>query len=401
MRAAIELLRQLAAGELRIERTLCFVKTEALAQHQIEGRLPFNLATLAGLLDRMDSDFVTATRHSLKSDKRRRAWRSFVLRRQKAVVLVEELGVRVEFLEDQLQRLRREHQRAQLLQHSIESKNHETRSAEEIKYQQILRRSRHSFRGLDRRVALLEHHYQLYQNAKRELAERNLRLVVSVAKMHRQRGVPFLDLIQEGNAGLLRACEKFEYRRGFKFGTYATWWIRQGVMLALADQSRTIRVPRHVSSEINHVQRIVKDLIQENERQPDIDEVAKRSDMSPYEVESLLRTNSPVTSLEWKPGDDGVEFVELLNESNMASEIDEADRKSLRERIESALATLGYRDREILRLRFGLGDGCSYTLAEVASIFKLTRERVRQLEERAIRKLQLPIHSAELVGFID
>jgi RNA polymerase primary sigma factor len=231
--------------------------------------------------------------------------------------------------------------------------------------------------------------------------EANLRLVVAMAKKYRSRGVPFIDLIQEGNAGLMRAVEKFEYRRGFKFCTYATWWIRQAIARAIADQSRTIRVPAHVAPKVNRVRTAYADLCQRLGRDPTIEEVAVGADTTVDEARQMLRVNSLPASLHLPIGaDDETEFGELLPDDPERQPEEEADLSMLRDRLDQALQRLSWREREILRLRFGLGDGYNYTLEQVAYIFQVTRERIRQIEKRAIDKLQQPTSIAELVGFL-
>ena len=244
--------------------------------------------------------------------------------------------------------------------------------------------------------------YAHYQDGKKRLSEANLRLVVSIVKKYRHRGVGFLDLIQEGNAGLMRAVEKFEYRRGFKFSTYATWWIRQAITRAIADQSRTIRVPVHMGSAISHVARTYHQLVQELGRQPSVEETADRAALPIEECRQLLTMKRRLTSLDDAIGksEDSV-LSDFLVENNELSPDEDAGREMLRSRIRRLMKTLSYREREIINLRFGLGDGYNYTLEEVAHIFQVTRERIRQLEDRAIRKLRDPSRSAELVGFLD
>jgi RNA polymerase primary sigma factor len=256
--------------------------------------------------------------------------------------------------------------------------------------------------SLRNRVRYLKSVYAQYQRAKRGLSEGNLRLVVSIAKKYRNRGLSFLDLIQEGNAGLMRAVDKFEYRRGFKFCTYATWWIRQAITRAVADQSRTIRIPVHMVETMSRVRNVSRALLQRLGREPTIEETAKAAGCSVYEARRVLAMSRYPISLDRPVGNsEDSHFGDLLPDSGAESPAIGAAQEMLRTRISKVLKTLSYREREIIKLRYGLGDGYSYTLEEVGHIFKVTRERIRQIEAKAVRKLQQPSRSAELSGFLD
>jgi RNA polymerase primary sigma factor len=256
--------------------------------------------------------------------------------------------------------------------------------------------------SLRNRVRILKHVYSEYQQAKRELSEGNLRLVVSIAKKYRNRGLSFLDLIQEGNAGLMRAVDKFEYRRGFKFCTYATWWIRQAITRAVADQSRTIRIPVHMVETMSRVRNVSRQLLQELGREPTIEETARRAKTTVDEARRVLAMSRYPISLDRPVGNsEDSHFGDLLPDGGAESPASGASQEMLRSRISRVLKTLSYREREIIKLRYGLGDGYSYTLEEVGHIFKVTRERIRQIEAKAVRKLQQPSRSQELVGFLD
>jgi len=224
---------------------------------------------------------------------------------------------------------------------------------------------------------------------------------VSIAKKYRNRGLSFLDLIQEGNTGLMRAVDKYEYRRGFKFSTYATWWIRQAITRAIADQARTIRIPVHMIDVLSRLRKVQKTLVQELKREPSTDEIACRADLSIEEVRRVMDIGRHPVSLDRPVGEsDDCAFGEFIEDHQSDNPIKNANNGILREKIESLLKTLTYREREIIRLRYGLGDGYTYTLEEVGRIFKVTRERVRQIEAKAVRKLQHPIRSRQLEGFL-
>ena len=225
---------------------------------------------------------------------------------------------------------------------------------------------------------------------------------MSIAKKYRNRGLSFLDLIQEGNTGLMRAVDKYEYRRGFKFSTYATWWIRQAITRAIADQARTIRIPVHMIDVLSKLRNVQKRLLQEKRREPTTSEIADRAGMSLDEVRRVLdigRHPGQPRSARRRQRRRG---LRRIHRRPTVPTIRSATRRNgiLREKIEALLKTLTYREREIIRLRYGLGDGYTYTLEEVGRIFKVTRERVRQIEAKAVRKLQHPVRSQQLEGFL-
>jgi len=322
------------------------------------------------------------------------------------LVLVEELSLRTRRVQPLIKDLeqfshRIDEVRAQLAELKAEGAPSDKIASVRAELRQLLEHVCESPSSLRRRVELLKQQYRAFENTKRELSSGNLRLVVSIAKKYRNRGLSFLDLIQEGNTGLMRAVDKYEYRRGFKFSTYATWWIRQAITRAIADQARTIRIPVHMIDVLTRLRNTAKMLEQQLGREPSIEEIATAAEVPLDETERVLDIGRHPVSLDRPVGDgEDCSFGEFVEDQHTESPHKLANNGLLRDQIEELLKTLTFREREIIRLRYGLADGYSYTLEEVGRIFKVTRERVRQIEAKAVAKLQHPVRSQMLASFV-
>jgi RNA polymerase primary sigma factor len=381
--------------------------TDAVEKKQIMSLLPPNLRTLEHLLERNRADFRLALNKRLKRDERRSAWRRVIVRRHKAVRLVEELSLRTQRLMPMVESLAQISARMDLLSVQLHDLERARGPAEEIvalrtELRYLMKTTQESPTALRRRVARTSGFQKQYDAAKRVLSAGNLRLVVSIAKRYRNRGMSFLDLIQEGNTGLMRAVDKFEHARGYKFSTYATWWIRQAITRAIADQSRTIRLPVHMIETMSKVRNAGRDLVQEHGREPSIEETAEAAGLSVEEARCVSKLTRQPLSLDQPVGDhDDSFFGEFVEDHREEDSLADMTQQMLKQRIAEVLEELNYREREIIRLRYGLVDGYAYTLEEVGKIFSVTRERVRQIEAKAVRKLQHPIRCRSLTGFVD
>lgn len=408
LQGAVKLLEQVRDGKLRLDRTIEVSVTNATEKAAIMRRIGPNIKTIRHLLLRNHRDYYVAICRSRPMDERRDAWKRLVCRRNKAVRLVEEMNLRTNRLEPMFQKLatiqaqmtslRARIEEARVVGHSDGKSLGKLHS--EIRY--LMRITYETPLTLERRVSTVSRNRLSYDAAKRELSAGNLRLVVSIAKKYRNRGLSFLDLIQEGNTGLMRAVDKFEYERGFKFSTYATWWIRQAITRAIADQSRTIRVPVHMIDTMSKVRQVTRDLLQELGREPSVEETAERAGLSIEDARIVIKMARQPLSLDQPVGDHEDSFFgEFLEDYRDDDPLYETNQMNLKQQIQDAMQTLNYREREILKLRYGLADGYAYTLEEVGKIFQVTRERVRQIESKAVKKLQHPQRSKSLSSFVD
>jgi RNA polymerase primary sigma factor len=406
MQVAVQTLSRVHRGDLPFDRTIKVSLTERLTKEQIQARMPHNLSTLSHLLATNKRDFAQLIRKSVTREERLQARRAFLRRRRKCLQLVEEMSLRTRRVQPLMKQLEEFSERMDEIRDRLRTigsdplrKDERANLRRELR--DLLLLTQESPRSLRKRCQTFRTQFEAYEQVKRQLSSGNLRLVVSIAKKYRNRGLSFLDLIQEGNTGLMRAVDKYEYRRGFKFSTYATWWIRQAITRAIADQARTIRIPVHMIDVLSKLRNIQKRLLQEYRREPTTEEVARRAGLSMDEVKRVLDIGRHPVSLDRPVGDgDDCSFGEFIEDSSSENPARSANNGILREKIEGLLKTLTYREREIIRLRYGLGDGYTYTLEEVGRIFRVTRERVRQIEAKAVRKLQHPVRSQQLAGFL-
>ena len=406
MHQALDLMQAVADGRMPFDRTMKISTTESLAKNTIMKRLPANLATVRKLLELNQQDWTLLRESRTPGTARKAASDRITQRRRRAVTLLEELPLRTSRITPLMRKLdamvsKKESIRAELDKRGkilppdeVEAMKEELNGLIDLVMEQP--------GDLRERVDSARQVFKEYEDAKRKLAGGNLRLVVSIAKKYRNRGLSFLDIIQEGNTGLMRAVDKYEYRRGYKFSTYATWWIRQAITRAIADHARTIRIPVHMIETMSKLRNISKKLLQDLGREPTIEEIAEIAKMPVSEARRVMKISRHPISLDRPVGEsEDSYFGDFIEDEKVESPVLTATGEMLKDRIEGVLKTLTYREREIIKLRYGIGDGYTYTLEEVGKIFKVTRERVRQVEAKAIRKLQHPVRARKLEGFLD
>ncbi|MBA3311916.1 MAG: sigma-70 family RNA polymerase sigma factor, partial [Planctomycetaceae bacterium] len=371
MQSALEVLNKVNVGELPFDRTIKVSMTEGLEKTQILGRMPHNLKTLDFLRQKNEVDFQTFLDGTLDEAEREAAYKRLCVRRRKMTTLVEELSLRTQRLQPCLKRLEQISGRMQEILRQI----HHLRNLKSAKddranlqreLDDLMRMTYETPETLKARLECIERRFGSYEQAMRDLSGGNLRLVVSIAKKYRNRGLSFLDLIQEGNTGLMRAVDKYEYRRGYKFSTYATWWIRQAITRAIADQARTIRIPVHMIETMSKLRKIGKQLVQEKGREPTIEETAEAAGVSVDEARRVLKIHRQPISLDRPVGEsEDSYFGDFIEDHSTDSPVNAATQEMLKDKIDGVLKTLTYREREIIKLRYGLGDGYTYTLEEV------------------------------------
>jgi RNA polymerase primary sigma factor len=409
LQAAIDLLEAAYEGRARLDQVVELSVVDQSERQRLIKVLRANLGTLRSLLQRNRQDFAAAINKRRPKKQRRGDWRRLVLRRGRAARLILESGFRMQLLRPVFEKLNTLSHHMDQLQSELAapcgcSRQRTGRRGAELRRELrgLMRLTRESPATLCRRIRRTTTLCGEYDAAKHQLLVGNLRLVVSIAKRFCNRGLSFLDLIQEGNAGLLRAADKFESRRGCKFSTYATYWIRQTIQRALAEHGRTVRLPAHVLEAVSRVHRAHRRLVQQHGGKPSVEQAAAATGMSIRETTRILRIHSEPLSLDRCVGTDGDNFVgDFLRDGREDDPLLRMDQELLKARVAELLLGLDHRSREVLRLRFGLDDGCTYTLEEVSKVVSLTRERVRQIEKEAIAALRQPRCANRLSGFLD
>ena len=416
MTESLRTLEEVARGELAFDRTLKVNPNpkpdddpkivETLGKQFLAKRLPVNLETIKKLMGRVREEYRPLLDPRLSKARRSEQLTRVQNLRRKLVILIEECHLQVKKVRPYMDLLEERFREMRAIERKLANLKGKKGGASTKELQERL--LEFELDGLEttdrlkRRVDQVRLHFAEYEEAKRKLSSGNLRLVVSIAKKYRNRGLSFLDLIQEGNTGLMKAVEKYEYRRGYKFSTYATWWIRQAITRSIADQARTIRIPVHMIETMSKLRNVTKKLVQAKGREPSVEEVAEATGITVEEAKRVIKISKHPISLDRPIGEsDDSYFGDFIEDESAESPVLAAGHEMLKERIDDVLSTLTFREREIVKLRYGIGDGYTYTLEEVGRIFRVTRERVRQIEAKAVRKLRHPVRARQLASFLD
>ena len=411
LREVVKILKRVIDGKQRLDRTVDIAVSDSVRKKHLGRLVVAHTETLTKMLIRNREDFRMMVSRSMLPDERRAASLRLRRRRKRAVQLLSELQLRTPLLTPCLRRLAAMGQRIGILRGNIQELKRTSSTdpiAKEIERScrvQLLALMRFTLETPTTLRRHLEKSQQLslqYESAKRSFSSGNLRLVVAVAKKFRHRGLGFLDLIQEGNTGLMKAVDKFEWRRGFKFSTYATWWIRQAISRAINDSVRTIRIPVHMLETLSRICRVSREWTFKYGTPPSLEETAQFCNMDSEDVAYALQIGRQPISLDLPVGDfEENSFGDFIEDTKQPGPEAVFQRNSLTAHIDEVLQALTDREREIIRLRYGLADGSVYTLEEVGQIFSVTRERVRQIEAKAVRKLRHPVRSRRLAGFLE